>query len=169
VGAREPRRADGPAAGRRRDTASPRGGAAWSDPRSAAPGLALARCAGAALALLAVPVVGAVALVAGAAGARGAIVGLALVGVLFGAAALLHAWAARLSPTTQVAVLATGVGARLLGYLLAVESLRGVDGLHRPSLAIATAVALAVTLGCELWLVSRTPAFFWVQPDPGRR
>lgn len=139
---------------------------AWTDPRSSAPGLALARRAGAALGLVAVPVLTVAVLAAGTPGLAGALVGLALVGVLFGAAALLHAWAARLRPTTQLAVLAAGLGARLLVYLVVVESLRGVDGLHRPSLAVATAVSLVVTLACELWLVSRTPAFFWVTPAP---
>lgn len=138
----------------------------WADPHSPAPGLALARRAGAALALLAVPVLALAALAAGIPGLLGALVGLALVGVLFGAAALLHAWAARLRPTTQLAVMAAGLGARLLVYLAVVESLRGVDGLSRPSLAIATAVAVAATLACELWLISRTPAFYWVTPAP---
>jgi hypothetical protein len=128
--------------------------------------LVLARTAVLAVAALAVPVLGVAALAEGAPGAYGAAAGLGLVLVLFGVAAALQAWAARFDPTTAAAVLLGGFGLRLVVYLLALIALSGVERLHRPSLAIATAVAFVATLGVEMRQVSRSPQLFWLGTAP---
>jgi hypothetical protein len=125
----------------------------------------LARTAALSIAALAVPALGVAWLAHGRPGVYGAAAGLALVFVLFGVSALVQAWAARFGSTVLLGVVIGGVGARLLLYLAVLQALSGVAGLHRPSLALATAAAFVLTLVLEMRLVARTPSFFWVQAD----
>jgi hypothetical protein len=118
-----------------------------------------------ALALLAVPATAVAFAVAQAPGAVGALAGLALVGLLFGgSAALLHLVADR-GPTAVMATLVSGVAARLIAYAAVLTALDGVAWVHRPSLAIATGIAVIVVLGYELRLLAAMPRLFWIDPD----
>jgi hypothetical protein len=118
-----------------------------------------------ALALLAAPVAVTAWAVAGSAGAVGALAGLVLVGILFGgSAALLHLVADR-GPTVVMATLVSGVAARLVAYAAVLTALDGVAWIHRPSLAIATGIAVIVVLGYELRLLAAMPRLFWIDPD----
>lgn len=130
--------------------------------------LRLAGQAGGVLLLVAIPVLAGAFLLEGLPGLRGASVGIGLVAILFVAAGLLQAWATRLSPSGMVAVMASGLGLRLACYLAALQVLGGVEGLHRPSLAAATAIAFVVTLQHEMRLINRTPELFWVDARPAR-
>jgi hypothetical protein len=121
------------------------------------------------LALLAIPVVAAAAALQGLPGALGAAAGLALVGVLFGGGGLVQALAVRRGVEQMGAVMLGGLGARLLAYVVALMALEGIAALHRPSLALATAVGLVWATIYEMRLISRTPELFWVQAVPGRR
>jgi hypothetical protein len=125
--------------------------------------LTLARAALVAVGALAVPVVGGAALLHGAAGAAGAGAGLGLVLMLFGAAALVQAWAARLSTRAWLRAVAGGVVARLLLYTVVLAVLARVSSLHWPSLALATAIGLAGALALELRALARRPELFWVR------
>lgn len=120
------------------------------------------------LAVLAVPVLGVAALANGRAGLAGAAAGLALVGVLFGAAGLAQGLAARRSSAAVAAAVALGVGVRLALYLAALDVLGRVAGLHRPSLAIATAVGFVVTLYYEMRLIASAPEMLWLETERGR-
>jgi hypothetical protein len=114
------------------------------------------------LALLAVPV-GAVAwLAAGPAGAISAMVGLSLVLVLFGVSALLLAWGAGRGTDVSLGLLVGGAVGRLLLYMLTLSLLGQVAWIHRPSLALATVTAIALTLAYELRLLARSPRLFWL-------
>jgi hypothetical protein len=123
----------------------------------------LARTAALSVAALAVPALALAWLLEGSPGVYGAAAGLGLVFVLFCLSALAQAWAARFGSTVLLAVVIGGVGLRLMLYLATLQMLSGVAGLHRPSLAIATAAAFVLTLTLEMRLVARTPSFFWVQ------
>lgn len=125
--------------------------------------LRLARQAGLALLLLAVPLLGVAGALNGVPGVLGAAAGLGLVGVLFGAAGVAQGLAARRSRSTVVAVMAAGFVVRLGVYATVLAALGRVASLHRPSLAIATAVGLVVTLYHEMRVMSRTPELFWVE------
>jgi len=118
------------------------------------------------LALLAVPLMGGSWLVAGSGGAAGAAAGVLLVVVLFGVTGLLLAPLKRVHPSVVVGVSLAGVGLRLAGYGAALAVLARFDGLHRPSLAMATAVAFTATLAYEIRVISTTPEFFWVRAAP---
>ena len=98
------------------------------------------------LGLLAVPVAGGAGLVAGPAGIGGAVAGLALVAVLFAGAAALLATVVDREPTTALAVLVMGLGVRLLAYVAVLAALDAHGWVHRPSLAAATGLGIAVTL-----------------------
>lgn len=113
-----------------------------------------------------VPTSAGAALVAGMPGLYGALVGTALVLVLFGAGAAMMMWAGRRGPSAMTAVAAGGVGARLLLYAAVLMALDGADVVHRPSLAVATAVALVITLGAELTVLARTPSLFALRVPP---
>jgi hypothetical protein len=127
----------------------------------------LARTAARGAAVLALPVLGTAWAYEGMAGVYGAAAGMGLVLVLFGLSALAQAWAARFGDTVLLGVVIGGLGLRLMLYLVALQALGAVEGLHRPSLAIATAVAFVLTLFLEMRLVARTPSFFWVQVPRG--
>lgn len=129
----------------------------------AEPELRLARSAVYVCLALAVPVVGIAAVLAGAPGAIGAGLGVGLVMLLFGMSGATLAWAARISPEMLMGVALGGVLLRFMLYGLMLVLLGDVEAVHKPSLAIATAVALVITLIYEVRLVSRTPGFFWVR------
>ncbi len=128
-------------------------------------GLVLARGALLAVVAIALPAVGVAAWLHGSAGAAAAGAGLGLVLVLFGAAALLHARAARCSPQGFAALVMAGFGGRLAVYTLALTGLSRLEGLHWPTLVITTALGIACTLAVELWLLARRPELFWVRTD----
>jgi ATP synthase protein I len=115
------------------------------------------------LALLSPPVVGVATLAAGAPGALGAVVGLALVFVLFAVSGLLVAAVSRRGPGVALGVAGSAAFVRLALYVVVLSALEVVHGLHRPSLAAATAVALVATLAYEIRVISRTPHLSWVQ------
>jgi hypothetical protein len=119
------------------------------------------------LALLAVTVpISAVAFALhGSHGALGALVGSALVGVLFGGGGVAQALAVRRGAANGTGILLAGLGLRIVVYIAALQALGGIDALHRPSLAVATAVAFVVTLAHEVRVISRTPQLFWVEPE----
>lgn len=118
-----------------------------------------------ALAVLAVPAAGLGALAAGVAGALGAVTGLALVALLFAGAAGLLCLVADRRPTTALAVMISGIPARLLAYAAILNALGGSGRVHGPSLAAATVLGIAITLAVELRLLASTPRLFWVEPD----
>jgi hypothetical protein len=118
-----------------------------------------------ALGLLAVPTVGVAATLAGPAGAVAALAGLSLVGILFGGSALLLRLVADRGPTAAMATLVSGVALRLVAYAAVLTSLDGVAWVHRPSLAIATGIAVVVVLGYELRLLATMPRLFWIDPE----
>ena len=120
------------------------------------------------LTLLAVPVGAGAWVAAGPAGVAGALVGLSLVALLFaGSAALLSLMADR-RPTTAVSVMVMGVPVRLLAYVAVLSALDGQGWVHRPSLAAATGLGIAVTLGYELRLLASLPRLFWIDADTDR-
>jgi hypothetical protein len=122
------------------------------------------------LCLLAVPVAAVAAAMQGRDGALGAVAGLGLVAVLFGASGAAQGLAARRGQSAVLAVAAIGLGVRLALYLVVLQLLAQVAALHRPSLAIATALGFVVTLFYEMRLISRTPELFWVElGDSDRR
>ena len=137
----------------------------------AAPGACPEQAMGAAaarlLALLALPLVAGAWLVAGPGGALGAGAGLILVLALFGLTGLVLSRLRVVAPSVVVGVSLAGVGLRLAGYAVALALLGSVDAVHRPSLAAATLVGFIATLVYEIRVVSRTPAFFWVQASSG--
>jgi hypothetical protein len=116
------------------------------------------------LGLLAVPAGASGWLAAGPSGAAGALVGLGLVLVLFGASAWLLAWVAARRDDAGIGLLVAGAAARLVLYLATLVALSRVGWVHPPSLAVATAAAIAVTLAYELRLLARTPRLFWLDP-----
>lgn len=119
------------------------------------------------LAVLSLPLIGGAWLAAGGGGALGAAAGLLLVLALFGVTGLALAPFRDAGPSVVVGVSLAGVGLRIAGYATALGLLATVEGLHRPSLATATAIAFIVTLGYELRVVGRTPGFFWVRTNAG--
>lgn len=127
----------------------------------------LATGAARALAVVAVPAAALAGVVAGWAGAVSALIGLVFVLLLFGAAAASLAYAVS-REVNPLGVLVGGAVARLLLYPALLLGLAQVPWVHRPSLALATAAAVAVTLAHELRLLSRTPRLFWVDAHAGR-
>lgn len=119
------------------------------------------------LAVLSAPVVGGAALVAGAGGAAGATAGLLLVLGLFGLSGVALSAVPRPSPQLVVAVSLVALGVRLVAYVAALTALAGVQGLHRPSLVVATVVALVCALTYELRVAHRSPHLFWVDAAAG--
>jgi hypothetical protein len=128
----------------------------------------LARGALSVLAVLALPAAATAAVVGGLPAAASALIGLGFVLVLFGASALLLSWVAGRRPSTALAVLVGGVAGRLVLYAATLSALTQVAWIHRPSLALATGAAVAVTLAYELRVLSRTPRLFWVDAGAPR-
>ena len=121
------------------------------------------------LGVLLVPVAGVAYAVAGWNGAVSAVIGLAFVGVLFGASAALTAWVAARDPhNAGIGILVLGAVIRLPLYFLALSLLSRLSWVHGRSLAAATAVAVAVTLGYELRLMARMPRLFHVDAAAAR-
>lgn len=118
------------------------------------------------LAVLSVPLVGGSWMAAGSGGALGAGAGVVLVLALFGLTGLLIAPLRVIRPAVVVGLSLAGVGLRVAGYAAALAWLSSVDGLHRASLAMATAVAFAATLAYEVRVITTTPGFFWVRVGP---
>ncbi len=121
-----------------------------------------------ALGWTAVPVVGGATWLAGLPGLAGAAAGLALVTVLFAGAAALLAMVVDRSPTTALTVLVMGLGVRLLAYVAVLTALDAQGWVHRPSLAAATGLGVAITLAYELRLLARMPRLFWIDADTDR-
>lgn len=128
----------------------------------------LVRVAVGTVGVLAAPVAGTAWLLAGPGAALSAVIGLGLVLLLFGASAAALVWVAARRGGAGIGVLAGGALLRLPLYLLVLFGLSGVSWVHGRSLAAATAVAVAVTLGTELRMLARTPRLFWVDAAAGR-
>lgn len=150
------------------ETAQRAGSGPLRQPRPGSGERRLALGAAVALALTAVPTLLVAGLVAGAPGVLGAAIGLSFVALLFVGSALALAWAAARGHGGALGVLVGGALGRLLLYAAALAALSGVEGLHRESLAIATAVAVAVTLAYELRLLARSPELFRVETGTTR-
>lgn len=138
--------------------------------RADAPGDERRLAIGAALTLAALtpPVLAVAGIVAGLPGIVGAAIGLALVGLLFVAAAGLLAVVAARWPTGGLGVLVAGAAFRIGIYVVVLDLLSGVAWVHASSLAIATAIAIAVTLAAELRLLARLPRLFFIDADAAR-
>lgn len=117
------------------------------------------------LAFLSPPLLYGAWIVAGSGGALGAAAGIVGVLVLFGLTGVLLVPFRAERPAVVVGVSLAGVGLRVAAYGVGLALLAGVDGLHRPSLAVATAVAFTATLAYEIRVITTTPGFFWVRPD----
>lgn len=128
----------------------------------------LARQTSSFLGVLGIVVVAVAWLVVDAPAALSAAVGVGFVGLLFGAAAWLLVWAVDRSPGLTVAILVGGVVTRLMLYAAALFGLSRVDWIHRPSLAMATATAVLITLTYEVRALIRAPELFWIDADAGR-
>ena len=119
------------------------------------------------LTMLAVPA-GAIAWSAtGPAGFVSALIGLGLVLVLFGGSALVLAWAAGRGSDAGLSLLVGGAFARLMLYAVTLSLLGQVSWVHRPSLALTTVTAIALTLAFELRLLARSPRLFWLDTAAG--
>lgn len=121
-----------------------------------------------ALGLLSLPVAAAAGLYAGFPGVAGAAIGLALVALLFAGSAALLGLVADRRPTTALWVMVMGVVVRLLAYAAVLAALDGAGWAHRPSLAAATGLGIALTLAYELRLLATTPRLFWIDADTDR-
>ena len=101
-------------------------------------------------------------------GAASALVGVAFVGLLFGASGLALAWSAARGGGSALALLAGGALARLVLYAVALVGLGQLAWVHRPSLALATGAAVAITLAYELRALARRPQLFFIDARHGR-
>lgn len=122
----------------------------------------LAVWTGSLLAALAVVAVAVGGVLGGTPAALSALIGVGLTAVLFGVSVLLLAWAAERGKGAAIGLLTVGASFRLGFYFLVLEALALVAWIDRPSLAIATAVSLAITLLAELVWMSRMPRLFWI-------
>lgn len=120
------------------------------------------------LVVLAVPTSLAAWLVAGVPGVLGALIGLGFVALLFSAASASLAFAVDHVPHAATGVLLTGALCRLAIYAVALGEMSKVDWVHRPSLAIATAVGATITLAAELRWLARSPRLFHVDAAAAR-
>jgi len=100
--------------------------------------------------------------VAGTAGVIGALIGVGLVLVLFAGSAGLLLVTLHRNSAKAFAVLAVGAIVRLAVYGSTLVALTRVEGIHRPSLAIATGIAISIALVQELRALARTPSLYWV-------
>lgn len=116
------------------------------------------------LSLLAVPAAGIAYAVVGWEGAVSALLGLGFVLLLFGGSAVLLVRAARRGDN-GIVVLVIGAVVRLPLYLASLALLSRLSWVHGRSLALATLVAVAVTLAYELRLIARSPRMFWIDPE----
>jgi hypothetical protein len=121
--------------------------------------------------LLLVLAVGAVAVAAptlGTGAALSALVGVGLTAVLWGVSAALLVWAAGRGRDHALEILVGGAAVRLGFYLVVLDALSRLAWVHRPSLAVATAASLAVTLVAEMVWMTRLPRLFWVDAEAAR-
>jgi hypothetical protein len=109
-------------------------------------------------------------LVGGRAQALSALAGAALVAVLAITSAAALAFASTRGPRAVLLALGGGVVVRLVVYALALSGLAGLPWVSWTSLAGATVVTLALTLGYEIAHLARRPRLFWVEidEDPAR-
>ncbi|MFP4310621.1 MAG: hypothetical protein ACLFS9_01395 [Nitriliruptoraceae bacterium] len=138
------------------------------DTRGAEDELALLRGAVLALVVTAVPVVAVAGWVAGAEGVLGALVGVGLVGVLFGSSTALLAVIAARRGGAGIGLQVLAAALRVPLYLGVLLALSDAPWIHGRSLAAATAIAIAVTLTVELRLLLRLPRLFWVDAEATR-
>lgn len=117
------------------------------------------------LAVVTLAIAGVALLVAGAAAAISALIGAGFVALLFGVSAALLAWSARRGAGSALGVLLGAMVGRLILYAAALSALAQVDWVHRTSLALATAVAVALTLAYELRALARMPRLFWIDAN----
>ncbi|HSK22116.1 MAG TPA: hypothetical protein VK906_03020 [Egicoccus sp.] len=117
------------------------------------------------LALVAILVAVGAGVLAGSLAGLSALIGVAFVAVLFGVSTAMLAWSARRSAGSALGMLAGAMVGRLILYAAALSALAQVDWVHRTSLALATAVAVALTLAYELRTLSRMPRLFWIDAD----
>ena len=115
-----------------------------------------------ALVIVAVGITAVAAVVAGVTGAISALIGVSFVALLFGLSTVLLAWSTRRGAGSALGVLLGAMVGRLILYAAALSALAQVDWVHRTSLALATAVAVALTLAYELRTLSRMPRLFWI-------
>lgn len=102
------------------------------------------------------------ALVAGPAAGFSALIGAGFVAVLFGVSAYLLAWSGSRGAGSALALFLGALVGRLILYAGALSVLAKLDWVHRSSLSLATAMAVALTLAYELRTLSRTPQLFWI-------
>lgn len=122
----------------------------------------LARSGAAAVLCLAPVVVAGAAAVAGVNGALSATLpALLIVGGCM-MTALPMPWAAARGPEALFAVTLGGFMLRLAVYAALVVTVRPLDVIHGPSLAVSGAVLLVASLLWEIRTALRTPGFFWV-------
>ncbi|MEX0952935.1 MAG: hypothetical protein WDZ26_03800 [Nitriliruptoraceae bacterium] len=121
------------------------------------------------LAVTGVVAVSVSALIVGRPGVLGALVGLGLVGLLFGGSAALLALVVRRSPTHAAGMLAVGAFVRLAAYAVVLATLSGVGWIDPQVLAVTTGAAVTVTLAYELHALSRMPRLFWIDDVIGQR
>lgn len=128
----------------------------------------LARGAVGVLAVLALPVCVVAGVMAGWPGAVSALLGLGFVLVLFGSSAVLLAWVAERHGGAGIGILVGGAICRVTFYFAALLALAQIPWVDRVSLALATGVAVAVTLAYELVLLARMPRLFWIDTGADR-
>jgi hypothetical protein len=132
------------------------------------PEVHLAACAVKSCAVLAVPVLGCAWLAASWPGVLGVAIAVLLVsGLLLVQAAVLALCAPRSGVLLVVGGYA-GFVIRLAITAAVLTTLRPLEGLHMPSLVIATIVLMSTALICESWHACHAPGFFWVNPRPAQ-
>jgi hypothetical protein len=104
----------------------------------------------------------------GAGAAWSAVVGVALAAVLFGVSVLLLVLTIWRSSDANLGLLIGGLGIRLASYLVILDATATTAWLHRETLAVSVAVALAVTMVAEFVWLARSPQLFNVDPEAGR-
>ncbi len=103
-------------------------------------------------------------LAAGWAALASAMVGLGFVLLLFGGSALLLLRAAK-QRASGILLLSIGAAVRIPLYLVSLVLLSRVTWIDGRALALATLVAIAVTLAVELRVLARSPQMFWIDPQ----
>lgn len=116
------------------------------------------------LALLALPTAAVGYLAVGFDGAVSGLLGLGFVALMFAGSGVLLQRSAR-QRDNGIVVLVIGVLVRLPLYLVSLALLSRLSWVHGRSLALATVVAIAVTLAYELRLIARSPRMFWIDPE----
>ena len=97
-------------------------------------------------------------------GAASTLLGLGFVALMFAGSGVLLQRSAR-QRDNGIMILVIGVLVRLPLYLVSLALLSRLSWVHGRSLALATVVAIAVTLAYELRLIARSPRMFWIDPE----